>query len=110
VLYLIGYIILGAGLYLCVLAFKTVDFFDLPLMVGTAASFVLTILLAFFEPAGIRGSEGISAVILSQIIPFEIAVMAVLTFRIVMILVGLSCALISVVFVAIREQTVELSR
>jgi hypothetical protein len=106
VLYLIGYIILGVGLYLCVSAFKTVDFFDLPLMVGTAASFVLTILLAFFAPAGIGVSEGISAVILSQIIPFEIAVMAVLALRVVMVLVDFSCALISAMSVAREEKPV----
>ncbi len=99
-LYLMSYIILGISLYLCVLAFKEVDFSNFPLIVASAASSLIIGLLSIFAPAGIGVSEGIGATILSRIIPMEIAIMVVLALRIVMIFVDCSCAFVSAVSVA----------
>lgn len=99
-LYFIAYIILGISLYLCILAFETIDFLNFYLVVAAAATSLIVGLLAIFAPAGIGVGEGISATILSQIIPIEIAIMAVVALRMVMVLIDFSCAFISAVSVA----------
>lgn len=99
-LYFTAYVILGISLYLCVLAFQVVDYSSLPLIIAAMASSLIIGLLAIFAPAGIGISEGISSAILSQIVPLASAVMIVIAFRIVMVVVDFTCALISAVSVA----------
>ncbi len=107
ILYLTAYIMLGLSLYLCISAFTTIGYSHLPLVVAATAASLVIGLLAVFAPAGIGVSEGISVAILSQVIPLQIAVMAVVAFRIVIIFIDFNCALISTVSVAIDEKTVK---
>ncbi len=74
--YLMKFIILGISLYFCVLTFESVAFSNLPLMVVAAASSLIIGLL----------------------------VMAVLAFRMVMVLVDISCAGISALSIASEEK------
>lgn len=106
ILYFSAYIMLGLSLYLCISAFAKVDFSYLPLVIAATAASLVIGLLAVFAPAGIGISEGISVMILSHIIPLQIAVMAVVAFRIVIIFIDFNCAIISGVSVAIDERAV----
>ncbi len=106
-LYFIAYAVLGFGLYFGTLSFTSVDLTALPIMVGAASSSLIVGMLAIFAPAGIGVSEGISAAILSQVISLEIAIMVVVTLRMVMVLVDFSCALISAVSIAREEKLVK---
>lgn len=106
VLYFINYVILGYGLYFCILAFKVIDLSSFPLIVASNSASVIIGMMAIFAPAGIGVSEGINVSILSQIIPLEIAITVVVAFRMIMVLVDFSCALIAGISVA-REKKAE---
>jgi len=104
ILYFIAYIILGVELYLCISTYTAVDISNFPLIVASSASSLVIGLLAIFAPVGIGVNEGINVTILSQIIPLEIAIAAVIVLRLMRVLVDISCALVSAVSVTREEK------
>jgi hypothetical protein len=109
VLYAIAYGLLGLGLYIAVSAYTLVSLSHLPLVIAAASCSLVIGLLAIFAPAGIGVSEGISTAVLSQIIPLEVAVMSVVSLRMLMVLVDFSCAIVSAVSVSREEKALALS-
>jgi len=105
ILYFIAYIFMGVELYWCISTFTTVDISNFPLIVAASASSLIIGLLAIFAPVGIGVNEGINVTILSQIIPLEVAVSAVVVLRLIRVFVDFCCASVSAVSVSIEEKT-----
>ncbi len=109
VLYALAYGLLGLGLYIAVSAYTRVSLYHLPLIIAAASCSLVIGLLAIFAPAGIGVSEGIGAAVLSRVVPLEAAVMAVVSLRMLMVLVDFSCAIVSAVSVSREEKALALS-
>ncbi len=108
-IYFIAYVLLGCAFYLCALAFIRLPLSSLPLMTAVASSFVISVLVAFFAPAGIGVGEGISMIILTRFMSINVALMVVLSLRIIMVAADFFCAFISMASIRQEEKTQSLS-
>ena len=85
-LYFLLWFISGVTLFFCIHAFVPIGIQDFPVVIAASAASLIIGLLAVFAPAGLGVREGVGALILSQIIPLEIAVFACVLLRFVMVI------------------------
>jgi len=85
-LYFLLWFITGAILFLCIRIFVPIGIKDFPVIIAAGATGLIIGLLAFFAPAGLGVREGVGTLILSQIIPLEIAVFACVLLRLITII------------------------
>ena len=86
-LYFLIWFIAGVTLFLCIRVFVPIGIQDFPVVIAASAASLIIGLLAVFAPAGLGVREGVSALMLSQIIPLEIAVFACVLSRFILVII-----------------------
>ena len=84
--YFLLWFISGVTLFFCIRVFAPIGIQDFPVVIAAGAASLIIGLLAVFAPAGLGVREGVGALMLSQIIPLEIAVFACILLRFIMVI------------------------
>ena len=100
-LYILGWIIAGLGVYFSALVFYPIGIKDLPICLSSIAISTIVGFIAIFAPAGLGVREGVGTVILTSVVPIETAFLVMLMLRLIGVIVDLCFALFSLVFIRI---------
>lgn len=84
--YFLLWFISGVTLFFSIRVFAPIGIQDFPVVIAASAASLIIGLLAIFAPAGLGVREGVGALILSQIISLEIAVLAFVLLRFIMVI------------------------
>lgn len=100
-LYILGWIIAGLGVYFAALAFYPIGIKDLPICLSSVAISTIVGFIAIFAPAGLGVREGVGTVILTPVVSMETAFFVMLMLRLIGVIIELSFALFSVAFIRV---------
>lgn len=100
-LYILGWIIAGLGVYLGTFAFYPVGIKDLPICLSSIAISRIVGFIAIFAPAGLGVREGVGTVILTSVVSIETAFLVMLMLRLIGVIIELFFALFSLVFIRV---------
>lgn len=102
-LYVLGWIIAGLGVYFGALAFYPIGIKDLPICLSSIAISTIVGFIAIFAPAGLGVREGLGAVILAPVVSIETAFLVMLMLRLVGVVIELCFALFSLAFIRVSS-------
>jgi len=100
-LYILGWVIAGLGVYFGALAFYPIGIKDLPICLSSVAISTIVGFIAIFAPAGLGVREGVGTAILTPVVSMETAFLVMLMLRLIGIIIELCFALFSVAFIRV---------
>lgn len=102
-LYILGWIIAGLGVYFGVLAFYPIGIKDLPICFSSIAISTIVGFMVIFAPAGLGVREGVGTVILAPVVSIETAFLVMLMLRLIGVIIELCFALFSLAFIRVSS-------